>query len=86
MIGAKVITLVFRYAYFVSRIWRQNSSPGPLAVTYLDRQPGWNFSYEAKAKFVWVTRLNWRDPEKYTACNENDTYKTVKSEIIYYKD
>ena len=29
MIGAKVISLVFRYAYFVSRIWRQNSSPGP---------------------------------------------------------
>ena len=35
MIGTKVIILVFRYAYFVSRIWRQNSSPGPLAVTYL---------------------------------------------------
>ena len=35
MIGAKVIILVFRYAYFVSRIWRQNSSPGFLAVTYL---------------------------------------------------
>ena len=47
---------------------------------------GLNFSYEAKAKFVPVTRLNWRGPEKYTACNENDTYKTVKSEIIYHKD
>ena len=35
MIGAKVIILVFRYAHFVSRIWRQNSSPGSLAVTYL---------------------------------------------------
>ena len=35
MIGAKVIILVFRYAYFVSRYWRQNSSPGSLAVTYL---------------------------------------------------
>ena len=35
MIGARVIILVFRYAHFVSRIWRQNSSPGSLAVTYL---------------------------------------------------
>ena len=27
----------------------------------------------------------WRGPQKYTACNENDTYNKVKSEVIYHK-
>ena len=33
-----------------------------------------------------VTGLMWRGPQKYTACNENDTYNKVKSEVIYHKD
>ena len=39
-IGLKVKIFVFRYVCLVSRIWCQNSS----------RKPGWNFSYEPKAK------------------------------------
>ena len=34
-IGPKVKIFVFRYVCFVSRIWRQNSSPGSLAFSYL---------------------------------------------------
>ena len=30
--------------------------------------------------------LVWRGPQKYTACNENDTCNKVKSEVIYHKD
>ena len=75
MVGAKVIILVFRYAHFPR-----------MFGSYLSRQPGWNFSYEAKAKFVPVTGLMWRGPQKYTACNENDTYNKIKSELIYHKD
>ena len=33
MIGAKVINFVFRHVCYVSRIWRQNSSPGSLAFS-----------------------------------------------------
>ena len=33
MTGAKVINFVFRHVCFVSRIWRQNSSPGSLAFS-----------------------------------------------------
>ena len=33
MIGAKVTNFVFRHVCFVSRIWRQNSSPGSLAFS-----------------------------------------------------
>ena len=35
MMGAKVIFFVFRHVCFVSRIWRQNSSPGSLAFSHL---------------------------------------------------
>ena len=38
MIGAKVIIFVFHHVYFVSRIWRQNSSPGSLAFSHLANQ------------------------------------------------
>ena len=35
MMGEKVIFFVFHYVRFVSRIWRQNSSPGSLAFPHL---------------------------------------------------
>ena len=35
MIGARVIIVVFRHVWFVSRISRQNLSPGSLAVSQL---------------------------------------------------
>ena len=58
MLGAKVIIFVFRMsALFVPLC--QNSSPGSRTFSS-SRKPGWNFSYEPKAKLVSVTRLIWR--------------------------
>ena len=53
-IGPKVKIFVFRYVCFVSRIWRQNSSPGSLAFSYLGNRAK-IISYEPKAKFIPVT-------------------------------
>ena len=58
MLGAKFIIFVFRMsALFVPLC--QNSSPGSRTFSS-SRKPGWNFSYEPKAKLVSVTRLIWR--------------------------
>ena len=68
MMGAKVIIFVFRHVCFVSRISRQNSSPGSLFF-FSFRKPGWNFSHESKAKLVPITGparstgLMWRGPK-----------------------
>ena len=68
MMGAKVIIFVFRHVCFVSRISRQNSSPGSLFFVS-SRKPGWNFSHESKAKLVPITGparstgLMWRGPK-----------------------
>ena len=55
-IGPKVKIFVFRYGCFVSRIWRQNSSPGSLAVSHLGNRAGISH-LKPKAKFVRVTGL-----------------------------
>ena len=39
-IGPKVKIFVFRYVCFVSRIWRQNSSPGSLTFSHLGNRAG----------------------------------------------
>ena len=46
------LIFVFREVCVVSRNWRHNSSPGSLALLNSFRKPGWNFSYEPKAKMV----------------------------------
>ena len=38
MVGTKVKFFVFRHVCIVSRIWRQNSSPGSLAFSRLGNQ------------------------------------------------
>ena len=67
-IGRKVKIFVSRYVCFVSRIWRQNSSPGSLTFSHLGNRAE-IFSYEPKAKFIQVTGparstgLIWRGPK-----------------------
>ena len=49
MIDAKVVIFVFLHVCFVSQIWRQNSSPGSLALFHLGNRAE-NFSYEPKGE------------------------------------
>ena len=84
-IGPKVKMFVFRYVCFdlapelVPRIFDLFSS----------RKPGWNFSYEPKAKFIPVTEparstgLIWRGPQwKKTVKNITSWHKTLSASAV----